>query len=129
MNSDREQAVLATFDATAKAWAGGDAHAFAAWYTEDATAILPGFYQRGREQIQAGMAAAFAGPLNGSLRQHDPQSVRFADEDTAIVVTRSATLFPGELDATAERQDLATWVLTRHGDRWLIRAYHGCQAS
>jgi uncharacterized protein (TIGR02246 family) len=129
MNSDREQSVLATFDATAKAWADGDAHAFAAWYADDATAILPGFYQRSREEIQAGMAAAFAGPLNGSLRVHEPQSVRFADEDTAIVVTMSATLFAGEVNAPAERQDLATWVLTRYADRWLIRAYHGCPAS
>ena len=129
MNSEREQAVLSTFDATAKAWADGDAHAFADWYAEDATAILPGFFQRGREEIRAGMAGAFAGPLNGSRRVHDPQSVRFADGDTAIVVTRSATLFTGELNAPAERQDLATWVLTRDGDRWLIRSYHGCQAS
>jgi uncharacterized protein (TIGR02246 family) len=72
-----------------QAWAGGDAHAFAAWYAEDATAILPGFYQNGREDIQAGMSAPFAGPLNGSPPQHEPQSVRFAGEDTAIVVTRS----------------------------------------
>jgi uncharacterized protein (TIGR02246 family) len=129
MSSDREQAVLATFDATAKAWADGDASAFAAWYSGDATVLLPGFYLRGRGEIDASMAAAFDGPLHGTRRVHSPQSVRFLGADTAIVVTRSATLFPGEADAPAERQDLATWVLTRQDFQWLVEAYHSCLAS
>jgi hypothetical protein len=42
------------------------------------------------------MAAAFAGPLKDSVRPHSVQSFRFPSGDTAVVVTRSATIFPGE---------------------------------
>jgi uncharacterized protein (TIGR02246 family) len=129
MSSDREKAVLATFEATSRAWADGDARAFAAWYADDATVILPGFNLSGKADIDASMAAAFAGPLKGSRRLHDARSVRFLDRDTAIVITRSETAFPGEDSAPADRQDLATWVLTWNEGRWLVRSYHSCLAS
>ena len=129
MSSDREKAVLATFEATSRAWADGDAHAFTAWYADDATVILPGFNLNGKADIDGSMAAAFAGPLKGSRRVHDARSVRFLDRDNAIVVTRSETVFPGEDAAPADRQDLATWVLTWNEGRWLVRSYHSCLAS
>jgi uncharacterized protein (TIGR02246 family) len=128
MSSERD-AVVATFEATSKAWADGDASAFAAWYADDATVLLPGFYLRGKGDIDASMAAAFAGPLKGSRRVHSVQSMRFLTPDTAIVVTRSATLFPGKDEAPAERRDLATWVLTRRDFQWFVEAYHSCPAS
>ena len=127
--SSEQDAVVATFAATSKAWADGDASAFAAWYADDATVILPGFYLRGKNDVDAGMTAAFAGPLKGSRRVHSVQSVRFLAPDAAVVVTRSATLFPGEDEAPAERRDLGTWVLTRRDFQWYIEAYHSCPAS
>lgn len=127
--SSETDAVVATFEATSRAWADGDASAFAAWYADDATVILPGFYLRGKGGVDASMAAAFAGPLKGSRRVHSVQSVRFLGPDAAIVVTRSATLLPGEEEAPAERQDLATWVLTRRDFQWSIESYHSCLAS
>lgn len=129
MSSDREQAVLATFEATSKAWADGDAEAFVAWYADDASVILPGFSLDGRADINGSMAAAFAGPLNGSRRVHDARSMRFLGAGTVIVVTASETVFPGEDSAPAERRDLATWVLTRRDGQWLVRSYHSCLAS
>jgi len=74
------------------------------------------------------MAAAFAGPLKRSRRPHSAQSVRFLSGDTAIVVTESATLFPGEAEAPPDRQHLVTWVLTRHDGQWLVEANHICPA-
>jgi uncharacterized protein (TIGR02246 family) len=128
MSSARDD-VVATFEATSKAWADGDASAFAAWYADDATVILPGFYLRGKNDVDTSMAAAFAGPLRGSRRVHSVQSVRFLAPDAAIVVTRSATVFPGEDEAPAERRDLATWVLTRRDFQWSVESYHGCLAG
>jgi uncharacterized protein (TIGR02246 family) len=127
--SSAQDAVVATFEATSKAWTDGDASAFAAWYADDATVILPGFYLRGKNDVDASMAAAFAGPLRGSRRVHSVQSVRFLAPDAAIVVTRSATVFPGEDEAPAERRDLATWVLTRRDLQWSVESYHGCLAG
>jgi uncharacterized protein (TIGR02246 family) len=124
-----ERAMLAVFDATSSAWADGDANAFVTWYAEDATVILPGFYLRGKADVRASMGHAFAGPLKGSRRIHAVQSVRFLGDDTAIVITRSATTFPGEADPPAERRELATWALSRDDGRWLVEAYHSCVAG
>jgi uncharacterized protein (TIGR02246 family) len=122
--SSAHQDVLAAFETMSDAWAGQDAARFAACYADDATVIGPGIYLRGREDISASMAAAFGGPLKGSKRPHSAQSVRFLSGDTAVVVTRSATIFSGEAQAPPERQHLVTWILTRSDGSWLVEANH-----
>jgi|SRR5580658_531132 uncharacterized protein (TIGR02246 family) len=125
MSSEPErEAVLAAFETMSDAWAGQDAARFAACYADDATVIGPGIYLRGKEDINGSMAAAFAGPLKGSTRPHSAQSVRFLSGDAAVVVTNSATIFPGEAQAPPERQHLVTWILTRRDGRWLVEANH-----
>jgi uncharacterized protein (TIGR02246 family) len=121
--------VSALIEAVTKAWADNDAEAFVDHYAEDATAILPGFQLRNRTEIQTNMAAAFAGPLRGSRRRHDVQTVRHLDADTAIVISRSSTLFPGEDEPPADGWSLATWVLSRRTGPWLIESYHDCPAQ
>lgn len=124
-----ERAVVAVFDATSSAWADGDVTAFVNWYAEGATVILPGIYLQGKAAVRAGMGEAFAGPLKGSKRIHEVQNVRFLGEDTALVVTRSVTAFPGEAEPPAERRELATWALSRSDGSWLVEAYHSCPAG
>jgi uncharacterized protein (TIGR02246 family) len=126
---DGERAVLALFDATSSAWSDGDGGAFAGRYAEDATVILPGVHLRGRAEIRTSMGEAFAGPLKGSRRIHTPQSVRFLAEDVAVVVTRSATAFPGEAEPPSDRWEWATWALARRDGRWLVESYHSCPAG
>jgi len=58
-----DTAIHTVFDEVSSAWEDGDTDAFVAWYADDATAILPGFYLPGKEAIRTSMAAAFAGPL------------------------------------------------------------------
>ena len=129
MSSEQaHEAVLATFTTMSDAWALMDAAQFAACYADDATVIGPGICLRGKDDISGSMAAAFAGPLKRSRRPHSAQSVRFLSGDTAIVVTESATLFPGEAEAPPDRQHLVTWVLTSHDGRWLVEANHICPA-
>jgi uncharacterized protein (TIGR02246 family) len=102
MSSEPEhEAVLAAFETMSDAWAVQDAARFAACYADDATVIGPGIYLRGKDDISGSMAAAFAGPLKDSMRPHSAQSVRFLSGDTAVVVTRSATIFSGEAQAAA----------------------------
>ena len=124
-----DRAVLAVFEATSSAWAEGDANAFVRWYGETATVILPGAYLRGRAAVRAAMAEAFALPLKGSRRIHTAQDVRFLDADTAIVITRSVTVFPGESEPPADRWELATWAFSRGDDGWLVEAYHSCPVA
>jgi uncharacterized protein (TIGR02246 family) len=124
-----ERAVRAVVNAVSGAWADNDATAFVEHYAENATAILPGFALRNRADIQTNMAKAFAAQLKGSRRIHQVQSVRFPADATAIVISRSSTVFPGETEPPADRWSLATWVLSQHSGRWLIEAYHDCPAT
>jgi uncharacterized protein (TIGR02246 family) len=106
------------FAETSRAWADGDAEAFAARYTPDATVVLPG-----PDALRTAMAAAIAGPLKDSQRVHRVENIRFADPATAIVITDSVTVHPGEPEPPAQQRERATWVLTRHDGKWLIDAY------
>jgi uncharacterized protein (TIGR02246 family) len=127
-----DSAIRAVFDEVATAWEKGDTDAFVARYADDATAILPGFYLPGKDAIRTSMAAAFAGGLKGSRRIHEIRSIRHLGDGTAIVITDSTTLFPGEGGVRgearpgAEQRERATWVLSGRDGRWLIEAYHGC---
>ena len=128
MSSEPEhEAVLAAFTTMSGTWAAMDAAGFAACYADDATVIGPGIYLRGKDEIDRSMATAFAGPLKGSLRPHSARIVRFLSADTAVVVTESATIFPGETEPSPDRQHLVTWILTRHDGRWLVEANHICR--
>ncbi|MDT7606705.1 MAG: hypothetical protein QOG96_1208 [Pseudonocardiales bacterium] len=88
-----DSAVRAVFGELSKAWATGDADAFAGWFTEEATAVLPGFYLSDKDPIRAGMSVAFAGPLRGSRRCHQVLSVRLLDAGTAIVTVTAPPRF------------------------------------
>lgn len=119
-----EAVVRGVLESAYNAWAANDADAFAALYTEDATIVLPGTYHNGRDAIREYMAFGFNGPMKGTRPVDTPQSVRIVNGDTAIVVSESIILFPGEEDAPRERYRRATWVVTKHDGEWLIDAYH-----
>lgn len=121
--------VSTVVEAVTGAWADNDAVAFVRHYAEDATVILPGFHLRNKTEIQTSMDGAFHGPLKGSRRRHLVRNVRLLGDDTAILISRSTTLFPGETEPPAERWSMATWVMSRRSGQWLIEAYHDCPAT
>ena len=127
-DTDR-QAILDVLAGLYKAWAAGDAEAFVADYTDDATVVQPGVYKKDREEIRTTMAAGFAGPLNGSRVAAHPVDVRFLTDDTAIVVSEDGIIFPGQDAVASERLVRATWVLVRRDDGWRIASYHNSPAS
>jgi uncharacterized protein (TIGR02246 family) len=127
-DTDR-QAILDVLAGLYKAWEDGDAEAFVADYTDDASVVQPGVYKRDREEIRATMAAGFAGPLSGSRVAAHPVDVRFLTDDTAIVVSEDGIIFPGQDAVASERLVRATWVLVRRDDAWRIASYHNSPAS
>lgn len=105
------------------AWADGDADAFAALYRDDATVVLPGVFNRGRDQIRNHMSAGFQGPLKGSRGIDEPQDIRIIDGHTAIVTSMAGILMASETELPTERERYATWILTQHDGSWQIAAY------
>ena len=99
------------------AWAAGDAEAFVADYTEDATVVQPGVYKKDREEIRTTMAAAFAGPLSGSRATDHPSSIR-RRLGAFVPVARC----PGGLPASARPH-------RRRGDGTAHRGGPGAQRS
>ncbi len=98
-------------------------------YTEDASVIQPGVYEKDREEIRTNIAAAFADPLNGSRVAAHPVDVRFLTGDTAIVVSEDGIIFPGQDAVASERLVRATWLLVRRDGGWRIASYHNSPAS
>ena len=127
-DTDR-QAIRDVLASLYKAWAEGDADAFVADYTDDATVVQPGVYKKDREEIRTTMAAAFAGPLSGSRATDHPSSIRFLTGDTAIVISEGGIIFAGQDAVASEGLIRATWVLVRRDGSWRIASYHNSPAS
>jgi uncharacterized protein (TIGR02246 family) len=132
MSEKRPQDVAAikgVLDDLYKAWDAGDADAFVADYTEDATVVMPGAYRGSREEIRRNMAEGFASYLKGSTTIDELQSIRFLGEDGAVAVSESRVLFPGEAEPPADRKVRATWVLEKRDGAWKLAAYHNSPAD
>lgn len=119
-----DAAVRETLRRISAAWDAHDADAFVAQYLPEAVVVLPGgVMQRGRAEICAAMAAGFAGPLRGTTGVDEPELVWFAAPGTAVVVSRTGFLMPGESALPPARQRRATWTLVRTEDGWRVAAY------
>jgi uncharacterized protein (TIGR02246 family) len=127
--TDMPKATEQVVEAVMKAWADNDAAAFATNYAVAATVVLPGILLRGRAEIEAAMARAFAGELKGSQRRHLVQEVRTLAEDIAVMFTRSATIRPEEAERSPDLWPLAAWVLSRTTGTWLVESYVECPAN
>jgi uncharacterized protein (TIGR02246 family) len=127
--ADDDSAVRAALDRIYAAWADNDADAFVAGYADDATAALPGTYLPGKDAIRANMAQAFAGPLKGSSAIHEIHNIRFVGAETAVVTSKGAVLQPGQTQPVAEVEALETWILSKQGGTWRVRAFHNCLAN
>ncbi len=118
-----ETAVRGVIENVYAAWTANDADAFVAGYTDDTTATLPGSYLVGRDEVHRTMAGMFAGPFRGCRAAHEVREVRILG-DTAIVNSRGTVVLAGRTEP--EPWDQETWVLSRAGSGWRVRAYHNC---
>ncbi|KOX24300.1 SgcJ/EcaC family oxidoreductase [Nocardiopsis sp. NRRL B-16309] len=105
------------------AWAGHDPEAFSRVFTEDGTMVLPGVMCRGREEVRAFMAQAFAGPFKGTRVTGTPVSARALGGDAAVLVTQGGVLAPGEEKVSDARAIRASWVAVRTDEGWQLAAY------
>lgn len=109
------------------AWNRHDAHDFAAAFAEDAefTNVF-GMVQKGRAGIEAAHAPIFKTMFKDSRLTVMETSVRLIRPDVAGVDIKWA--MTGARDPHGnpwpERTGLLNWIVTLHGERWLIDVSH-----
>jgi uncharacterized protein (TIGR02246 family) len=108
------------------AWAAQDADAFADLFTPEGTLILPGVYKKGRDEIRAFMAAAFAGRYQGTHVTGSPIDLKPLGDSAAVLLTVGGVIAAGETEVAAENAIRASWVLVRCEGRWRLAVYQNC---
>lgn len=122
--------VQTTLDRLTAAWNAGDADAFGAEFTEDATyVVFSGDVLLGRQAIVDTHRWLFDGPLRGSRLGASSTgdvatTIRFLRPDVAHVVTAGAVQPDGADTVTTDRDSVPSYVLVNDDGRWRIAAFH-----
>jgi uncharacterized protein (TIGR02246 family) len=125
IDTSRTAAVTAVLDSLADAWARGDADAYGAHFTEDATYVtFVGTLYQGRQDIADSHRALFAKFLKGTRLVHEVLDLRFLGADAAVLTSRGDT---AKGERPKEPTKVQTYTLVREGDRWLVAAFHNTQ--
>ncbi len=105
------------------AWDAGDAAAFAAQFTEDATYVIySGEPLWGRPEIERMHADAMG---RGTRMRIKVLSTRFLTDDVATIVTAGGV---GQ-GAMIPYDKVQTLTMVRHPDRWMCTAFQNTQMS
>ncbi|MFC9892996.1 SgcJ/EcaC family oxidoreductase [Nocardia sp. NPDC127579] len=115
-------AIRAVFDAMYAAWASGDADAYGALFTEDATyTAFFGAQYRGRADIVESHRALLRTFLKGTELAGELVDIRLVTPDVAVVIGRGDTYKGRRPERLTKVQ---TYMLVRRDGRWLITAFH-----
>lgn len=125
-----EPAVDTTMGRLSAAWNAGDAAAYAAEFTPDATyVVFDGHVLRGRGEIEDSHRWLFGGPLRGSTMDFangaDPApEVRLISPGVAHVLAAGGGVRPeGVESVTADRRSVVSLVLVEDGGAWRVAAF------
>ncbi|MGK5523204.1 SgcJ/EcaC family oxidoreductase [Micromonospora sp. URMC 107] len=122
--SEKEKEALSVPLRLVAAWANNDAEGVADVFTEDGIMILPGdVFKRGRDEIRAFMAAAYAGPFKGTGVTGRPVDVRFVTDDVALLRTHGGILAAGETEIADELAVRSTWIVVKTNGQWQLAGY------
>ncbi|MET8872507.1 SgcJ/EcaC family oxidoreductase [Nocardia sp. NPDC004604] len=114
-------------DELTSAWGRGDADAYGALFTEDATyTSFVGTYYQGRTDIIEGHRALFAGFKKGTKLTDSILGIRFYGTDTAVVTSRGDT-YQDDPTQPADMSKTQTYTIVRQDGRWLIAAFQNTQ--
>ena len=120
-----ESAVRALVQKCIEGWNKGSGEAFAAQFAEDSDFVVGnGMHIKGRQQNASSHQRIFDTFFKGTRLWLQVKSVRFLKPDVALMHTASKVLKPGESDASPEPEFIQTWTVSKHGNEWLIDAFH-----
>jgi uncharacterized protein (TIGR02246 family) len=123
--STDEQAILANVDKWVEAWNQGDAKAIVSLYTADADYVRPtGDTFKGQQEIEDCITELMTNPYKGSKLAVETTSVRFIKPDLAVGdSTYEFTDVPEVEGQKPPTSGMATSVMVKQGDQWLIVAH------
>ncbi|RDI65947.1 SgcJ/EcaC family oxidoreductase [Nocardia pseudobrasiliensis] len=124
-----EAAIRALFDGLNQAWADGDAHAFASYFSDDADYVtFFGPHYRGRADIEAMHRPVFEKWQKGSHLDGEITSLRFLTPDVALVHGKGAVV-KGRKRRNRFNTKVNLFVAVRHDDRWRFAAFHNTKRN
>ena len=124
-NAADEAAVRSLVRKCVEGWNKGSGEAFAAQFAEDADyVVVNGMHIKGRRQNASAHQQIFDTFYKGTRLWVQVKSVRFLRPDVALMHTVSRVLKPGESDASPRPEAIQTFTVSRHGNEWLIDAFH-----
>ena len=124
-NAADEAAIRALLQKCIEGWNKGSGEAFAAQFAEDSDFVVAnGMHIKGRRQNASAHQQTFDTFFKGTRLWVQVKSVRFLRPDVALMHTLSKVLKPGESDASPEPVFIQTWTVSKHGNEWLIDAFH-----
>lgn len=107
-----------------ESWARGDAHAYAAEFTEDCDYVaFDGTRFRGPTEPETHLARLYNTVLTGSRLEGEVESVRFITADVAVAHWTGSVAYPWQKSVKRRRLSRQTLVLRRLDGRWLATAF------
>ena len=127
MTATTHRGVLEILTALESCWQDGDADAYAALHSTDATYVaFDGTVMTGREEIADGHRPLFAGIMKGSRLAVVERTMHFPAPDTAIVVQRAGVIMRWQKNRatpSAKRLSTNTTVLRHERSGWTVTAF------
>jgi len=125
-----EAAIRALALKCADGWNKGSGEGFAAPFAvESDYVVVNGMHLKGRAQIASLHQQIFDTFYKGTRLWVQVKSVRFLKPDVALMHTVSRILKPGESDASPEPDAIQTWAVSKHGNEWLVVAFHNTRVQ
>jgi uncharacterized protein (TIGR02246 family) len=122
--SPPDQAAVAAVPARMiAAWAAHDADGFADLFLADGSMLLPGLYKKGRDEIRAYMADAFATHYQGTRVVGKPVEMKPLGADAVALVTVGGVVRAGASELADADAIRASWIMVRDGDTWRLAVY------
>jgi uncharacterized protein (TIGR02246 family) len=124
--------VTETLDRLSAAWNAGDAAAYAAEFTEDATYVIwNGTVLHGRTAVEDTHRWLFAGPLKGSRFAEQPEApvVRFVRPDVAHVIASGGIRPDGQDELPDDRASTVSFLLEETAEGWKVAAFQNTRVQ
>ncbi|WP_330251139.1 SgcJ/EcaC family oxidoreductase [Nocardia sp. NBC_00565] len=129
MNTTEAKEIHGVLAELIEAWGRGDADAYGAVFTEDATyTSFLGTLYRGRADIVTSHRALFGGVLKGTRLADDIVDLRFYGPDTAVVNSHGDT-YKGKSKRADQLTKTQTYTLVRREGHWLIAAFQNTKRN